>query len=158
MTADVILAKNLGQLVRDPFGQAPRVDEHQGAGVLVDQFDDSGVDFSPLFVRADGREITGGNLDLEVEVSLVADVNHRGFTGLGPATDKKIGSAIDRLLGGRESDALKPGGGQCFETFDAQRQVAASLVANQCMDFINDQRVDIGQRFPGLFGREHQVQ
>ena len=120
VTADVILAKNLGQLVSDPFGQAPGVDEHQGAGVLIDQFDDSRVDFCPLFVRADGREITGRDLDLEVEISLMADVDHRGLTGLGPSTNKKIGGAVDWLLGGRESDALEPGGGQCFETFDAQ--------------------------------------
>ena len=36
--------------------------------------------------------------------------------------------------------------------------MAAAFVTDQGVDFVDDHRVDIDQRFPGLFGRQHQVQ
>jgi hypothetical protein len=105
MCFDLTLAQFLGQLVREPFCQPPRVDEDQRGAMFVNQLDEPLVNFGPLLVHADGTEFCSRQLDREVERPRVADVEnaaggHPSVLGsvCGPGTNKKASGPLDRLL------------------------------------------------------------
>ena len=60
-------AMRSARLMRDPFGQPPRVDEHQRGAVFSGKRDDSVVDLVPHFIAGDGAEFAGGSLHRKVQ-------------------------------------------------------------------------------------------
>ena len=79
---DMAFSELLGELMREPLGQPPRVDEDQRGAVLPDQLDQPIVDLVPLFVHADRTEFRPRQLDSQVERSGVADVDDAATRGL----------------------------------------------------------------------------
>ena len=77
MAGDGLFAELLGQAKRDPLGQPPRVDEHQRAAVRLDQLRQPLIDFAPMLVRADGRQLLRRHFQAQVEIAGVADVDDR---------------------------------------------------------------------------------
>ncbi len=61
--------------MRHAFGHSPRVHKNQLTAMLVDQFDDAGVDLIPLLVHADRPEFTRRHFDCEVQFAAVADID-----------------------------------------------------------------------------------
>ncbi len=176
----------LGPIPRRPavdFGgeslrQAAAVDEEQGRAIVEHQAQQLGVDGRPdrtarsvVGVRGrlagdDGLLRTGHvlnrNDDLDVEVLLPRGIDdgHRtrrpAVVGRLTATEE-LGDCLERVLGGRETDALRGDRGEVGEPLQAQRQVGAALGPGDGVDLIDDDPAHRAQDLPGLRG-EHQVE
>jgi hypothetical protein len=137
-----------------PLRQPTRVDEHQRAAVRLNQFGQSAVGLGPLFVRADGGQFAGRDLDAQVELPQVPDVQHRAIRlAVGPDVfhaDQEAGNVVDGPLRGRQADPHRRQFAECLEPFQRQRQVRASLIASQGVDFVDDHRIHAAQRLAAL--------
>ena len=65
---DDVVAQPGAELVREPFGEPPGVDEHEGGAVLADQRGDAVEDVAHLLGGRDRFELAVGQLEREVEV------------------------------------------------------------------------------------------
>ena len=63
MTADLVLAQQLRQLMSDSLGHAPRIDEDQRAAVRVDEFHNASIDLPPMLVGTNRSQFEFWNLD-----------------------------------------------------------------------------------------------
>ena len=72
MGGDGLFAEPVGQLARDAFGHAPRVDEHQRRAVLRDELGQAGVDFPPHVLRHHRLERRSRNLQAQIALALMA--------------------------------------------------------------------------------------
>ena len=81
MTADFVLAQQLGQLMSDPLGHAPRVDEDQRAAVRVDEFDHASIDLPPMLVRTNRSEFEFRHFNRKIQVPRMPDINNRRRPG-----------------------------------------------------------------------------
>ncbi len=99
-----VVAEALAQLVREPLGQAARVDEHERGAVLPDQRGDAVEHVAHLLGRGDRLELALGQLEREVERALVAGVDDdRQRT----VADEQPADRLDRALGGRQPDPVR---------------------------------------------------
>ena len=163
MAADVFLAEDAAEPVRNPLSQPPRVDEDQSAAVRVDQLDNQITDLGPLLVRADGREFRRRNDDFQVEGPRVSNVDNPaqplpGARSEGTDSREEIGNSLDRLLRCRQADPLQWFPDVFFQPLQRQRQMRAAFVSDERVNFVDDHRVDSLQRLAASFGREQQVQ
>jgi hypothetical protein len=62
VSGNVFFAHALGELMRNAFGEAARVHEHQGRTVRVDELTMPLVNFVPHFVGGDGAQLGGWEL------------------------------------------------------------------------------------------------
>src|ERR1043166_4975374 len=74
------------------------------------------------------------------------------------SADQKPGDIFDRLLRGREADALQAAAGQVFQALQRQREVAAALVARQGVNLVYDHGPDAAQHLAGALRREDEVE
>ena len=166
----LVLPEALGQLVRHPLRHLARVDEDQGGAVMAGVLRDAVEDVRHLAAAHDGLELGGGQLDGDLEVAGVAAVDdHRGRTVL-VHTAEEPGDEIEGPLRRRQPDALEGAavlGHECVESFEAERQVAAPLVAGERVHLVDDHGPHTPQQRPrrgrgqeeveGLGGRDEQV-
>ena len=165
MRFDLSLAEFFGQLMREPFGQPPRVDEDQRRAVLVDQLDEPFVNFGPLLVHADGAQLGSRQLDRQVESARVADVENaarRSRLSHGRVrvsrSHQEAGRTLDRLLRRRQTNPLQGASNERFQPFNRERKVRAPLVADHRVDFVDNHGVDVFKRFAAAGGRQHQIE
>ena len=144
------------------LGQSPRVDENQRAAMRGDQLGQPGVDFGPLLVGANGRQLAGRHFDRQIElarVSLVDDAARRLSRRVDPiGADQKPGNALDRPLRGRKPDPHRRRLHSRARPFQRQAQVRAALVAGQGVNLVDDHRLDRAQQLAALVGRQQQIE
>ena len=99
---DDVVTQPLAELVREPFGEAARVHEHERRAVLATSVGDPVEHVAHLLGARDGFELTLGQLDGEVELALVAAVDDGGHR---PIADEQPGNGLDRPLRRRQADA-----------------------------------------------------
>ena len=139
MAGDLLFAHHAGQPGGDALGHLPGVDEHQRGAVFFDQLGDPLVNLIPLLVRTNGLQRRRGDFDGDIHLPAMAHVHQRAL----PANaDQEFGDFRQRLLRGREADTLE-WAGEGFEAFEGQRQMRATLVAGEGVDFIDDRRFDV---------------
>jgi hypothetical protein len=69
------LAEALAKVVGDTLREAAGIDEDEGGAVGTDQLGDPVVELAPLLPAGDGLEVGGRDLDVELDVALVAEVD-----------------------------------------------------------------------------------
>jgi len=144
MSSHLVLAEPLPQLVGDPFGHPPSVDEHEGRAVALHMLGDAVEDLPHLFGRGHRRELVVGELEGEVESALVPDVDDRAARGAvrvrpaGTGADEQPGDGVDRPLGGGEPDPLRRGGGDVMEPLEGEGEVRSSFVPRHRVDLVED--------------------
>ena len=138
-----VVAEALAQLVGQPLGQPPGVDEDQRGAVLADQGRDAVQHVAHLLGRRHRFQLALGQLEGEVEVALMPDVDHRRQ---GPVADQQPADGLDRALGGRQPDPHRPPVAQRLEPLEGEGQVGAPLVAGDGVDLVDDHRLDRAQR------------
>ena len=115
------------------------------ARVLGDAVEDVGE----LAAAHDGLELGRGKLNGDVEVAGVAAVHHDGGRALGVHAGEQAGHQVERALGGRQADALQPAtafGDEGVEALEAEREVAAPLVAGERVHLVDDDRAHAAQQ------------
>ena len=101
---DHVVAQPLAQLVREAFGQSPRVHEHERGAVLEHERRDAVEHVRHLLRARDRFELALRQFDREVErrwwpLSTIA--------GRGPIADEQPGDGLDRSLRSRESETVR---------------------------------------------------
>ena len=152
----LVLAQPLGQLVGHPLGHLARVDEDQGRAVVPGVLGDAVEDVGHLAAAHDGLELGGGQLDRHIEVAGVAAVDDHRRRAVVVHAREQARHQVERPLGGREADALETTAAlahQRVQPLEAQRQVAAPLVAGQRVHLVDDHRAHAAQQAPATRAR-----
>ena len=110
VAGDVLLTDALGQPVRDALGQRAGVDEDQRGPMLRDQLAEAVIDAVPQVVGGDRGERDVGRFDPELQLPLVAEVEHLAVEWLAVVVEpgEEGGDLVHRLLGGGEPDPHGP--------------------------------------------------
>ena len=66
MRQDRVFAQSFAKMMRDAFGEAARVDEHQCGAIFIRERGDAIVDLGPHFGAGDGAQFIAGNLDRDI--------------------------------------------------------------------------------------------
>ncbi len=90
--------------------------------MLADEDGDTVEDVAHLLARGHRLQLALGQLDGEVEVALVAGVDHRWRLGSAGAAEH-AGQDGDGPLGGRQADALGPTGGDVLQALEGEGEV-----------------------------------
>jgi hypothetical protein len=168
----VALGRDLVQPGRQPLGQPPRVGEHDGRLVLLDEVDDPRLDVRPdggraavaVLVEPDrGRHRGSDNVELvevghrddDAEIPLL--LAGRGDDLDRPAAAEEPGHLFDGPDRRRQPDALRRLLEQRVEPFERQGQVGAALAAGDRVHLVDDDGLDVPQRLARL-RREQQEQ
>ena len=157
----LVLAQALGQLVGHPLGHLARVDEDQRGAVVPGVLGDAVEDVGHLTAAHDGLELGRGQLDGHLEVAGVAAVDDHGGRAVVVHAREQAGHQVERPLRGREADALEMAaalGDQRVESLEAQRQVAAALVAGQRVHLVDDHGAHAAQQRPRRGGGQEEVE
>ena len=157
---DILFADPLGEPMRHPLGQRPRVDEDQRRAVLFDQLAQTIVDAVPEVVRGDRGERHIGRFDPELQLALVAQIENLAIArrAVLVQTGQERRDLVHRLLRRRKPDAGRAPLGDAIQPRQRERQVAAPLVAHHRVDFVHDHRFDGAQRLTAALGGEHQIE
>ena len=160
MARHMLLADPLGQPMRHPLRQRPRVDEDQRRAVLLDQLPQTVVDAVPQVVRGNRRKRHVGRLHPELQLALVPQIENLAVQRRAGVvqTGQKRRDLIHRLLRRRKPDASRAALGDAIQPRQRERQMAAPLVAHHRVDFIHDHRLHRAQRLAAALRREHQVE
>ncbi len=164
MSRDLAVAEPLAELMRDPLGHPPGVDEHERRPVPGYVPGDQVKDLRHLLGRGDRAELVSGQVKAEVELAAVTGVHDRAARRairLGAAvarSDQEPGHRLDRTLGGRQADPLHRLTGDVGQPLQRQGQVRASLVPGHGVDLVYDHRPGRLQHGPASLGREQQEQ
>src|SRR2546423_4050572 len=156
MRGHSVFSEALRKMMGNAFGEAPSVDENQCGRMLLGEFRDAVVDFAPHFIRGDGAEFAGGNFDGQVEFAAMADVHDLRLRSA--ATGQEVRDKFDRLLRGGESDARKLSLSKVIEALEREREVRATFIVGNGMDFIDDYGLDSLEDFATLCGGEQDVE
>ena len=151
-----LLAQPFPQLMRDPLGQLPRVDENQGRSVVGDVARDAVEDLVELISGQRRLELAVGQLQRQLEGPPVPHVDD-GWRLL-PLSNQQAGRRLHRLHRRRESDPDRWAIGDRLEPLERKREMRPALVASQGMDLIDDDSVNRRERAAGPLGRQVQVQ
>jgi hypothetical protein len=104
--SDVLGAEKLGQLVRHALGEPARVHHDERGPVGLDELDQAPVDLLPDFGRHHRFEGRAGDFHREIDSALVAAIDDCARRrGIG--ADQEARDFLDRLLCGRQPDALE---------------------------------------------------
>ena len=135
------LAEALGQVPGHPLGQPPGVDEHQRGAPLARQLGEPVVDQFPGLVAHHRLERHRRHFQGQVQGAAVADVDNRTVLPAG----KEARHRRQRLLRRGQADAHQRLGAQRLQAFQAQRQMAAALVARHRVDLVDDHAARAGE-------------
>ena len=174
--AVVAFVRELVEAQRQPLGEPAVVDEHDRRAVRLHEAQELRVDRRPDRLRAElrarvhllpvgrdrvrerrGRAELAHVLDrhdhLEVELLPRPGVDDRDR----PAAGDEAADLLDRPLGRGQPDALHRPVDERSQALDGDREVGPALDACNCVNLVEDQRLDTAQRVARLRG-EHQVQ
>ena len=155
----------------EPFGQPPRVREHDGGAVRLDEVEHAFLDVRPDrgAAFAAGRRagvVTVGLAELrhvldrddhgEVPLLAVLRLDDRDLA----ATGEERRHLVDRAHGGGQTDALCNGLADLLaegvEPLEGHGQVRAALGAGDGVHLVDDHGVDATQRLPRLRGQQQE--
>src|SRR5579883_186649 len=152
MREDGVRAETFRKMMRDAFGEAPRVDKDECGAIFAGQPGDAVVDFVPHFIAGDGAEFVAGDFDGELHLALVADLDDFRFGA------EKLSDFFDRADSGGEADFLERAAGQSFETRNGESEMRASFVAGDGVNLVEDQSFHGAQHFASAFRSKKYVQ
>ena len=153
-----VLADALRKPRRDALRHFARVDEHERRAVLLDELRHAREDLAPRLRRADGLQRRSGQLQREVEFAPVPRVDDRARA---VGSDEQRRRVFDGLLRRGQSDALQGAAvlpHESIEPLHREREVAATLVACERMDLVDDQRAHGRELFAAASRGEKQVE
>ena len=152
-----VVAQPLAELVGEPLGQPPGVDEHERGAVLAHQLGDAVDHVAHLLGRRHGLELALGQLEGQVERRW-CPVSTMAHGAGAPAPHSRRGDVLDGPLGGRQADALGPLAAGVLEPLERERQVRAPLVAGHGVDLVDDDRLDRAEHGPAPGGGDQEVE
>ncbi len=158
------LAEPFAELVGDPLGHAPGVDEDQGGPVAGDVGRDQVQDLRHLIRGGDRAEFVVGHLQGQVQPPAVPGVHDRAarrpvrVVAVRSGPDQQPGHRLDRPLGGGQADPLDRLLRHVGQSFQGQGQVGASLVRRDRVDLVHDDGAHAAQHGPAPLGRHHEVE
>ncbi len=152
---DRVLADQARELGGDALGHLAGVDEDERRAVCSHELGHAGVDLLPLLVGADRREGGRRDLDAEIERAESPGVDQRA-RAIGP--DQKPADAIERLLCGREADALDRPPDETLQPLEREGEVAAALVPSQGVDLVHDDGSNRRKHLPAAGAAEQDVE
>ena len=181
---DRFLSEPVGQPGCEAFRHPARVDEDEGRLVGLDRLGQALVDLRPHLVRHHRFHGRGRHLDGEVHGAPVAFVDD-GAAGLAGepgcgirrmgrpvsrfriraparvpplAPQQKARDLADRLLGGRQPDALQRPARHVPEALQTERQVRSPARIDHGMDLVHDHRAHGAEHRPAALGGQEQVE
>src|SRR5664280_1795622 len=122
---------------------------------IADEVRDARVDLLPLLVRADGRERRRRHLDPEVQRAERAGVDERAFA---PTADQEAADLVERLLRRREAHPLNGPAGEMLEALERESEMTASLVADERVNLVDDDRRDRPENLPAALARQEEIE
>ena len=161
MGGDRVVAQALGQLARHALAHAAGVDEDERGPVRADEAREPVVDLAPDLVGHDRFERRVRRLDREVARPLMSGVDDRDLgrrLAVRRRADQQAGDLGDRILRGREPDALQPVAAERGQAFERKREMRATLVRRDRVDLVDDHRPRRRQHLAPGFGAEQHVQ
>ena len=132
------------QLVGDPFGHAPGVDEHQRGPVPADVLRDPVQDLRHLLAGGHRAQLVVGNLQRQVQLPAVPGIHDRaprrpvGVVAVLARAHQQTGDRRNRPHGGRQPHPLHRPPRDVREPLQGQGQVRAALVRGDGMDLVHD--------------------
>ena len=139
----LLVGEALGQLVGHPLGHLAGVDEHEGGAVVPGVLRDAVEDVGHLAAAHHRLELGGGQLDRHLEIAGVTAVDDDGRRAALVHAREQPRHEVERALRRREPDALQAAaalGHERIEPLEAQREVAAALVAGERVHLVDDHR------------------
>ena len=164
MSGHPVAAHALGEQMRQPLGEPPRVDEDERGAMLADMRGDRVEDLAPLLVRDHGLQFAPRQLDGEVERAPVAEIRdpalRRAAGGRPPVAgaDEEAGDALDGALRRREPNTLGAPRAECVQPLERQHEMGAAFVPRHRVDLVHDHGAHPAQRLPALRRGDEQVQ
>ncbi len=166
MGLDAVLPEALSQLVGDPLGHPPGVDEHEGRPVLLYVSCDPFEHGRHLLEGRHGAELVVGELDGNVEPALMADVDdHAAGRAAGqgpvrPGTHQQPGDRPYRPLGCRQAnpDRSLVRRDHAVQSLQAESEVRAALVTGQRVDLVDDHGPHRREHLPASCRGEQEIE
>ncbi len=150
---DDVVAEPLAELVGEPLREPAGVHEHERGVVLADELGDLVEDVVHLLGRRHRLELAVRQLELEVQVALVAGVDDRGQRTV---ADEQPGHRLDRALRGREPDAGRAVVAERLEPLEGEREVRAALVPRDRVDLVHDHGLGGAHQLAAALARDEQ--
>src|ERR1017187_5113871 len=166
MGLDAVVAEALSQLMSDPLGHSPGVDEHEGRPVLLYVRCDPFQHRRHLLEGRHGAELVVRELDGNVEPALMADVDDDAAglaAGQGPVlpgTYQQPGNRRYRPLCCREADPDRSlvRRDQAVQSLQAKSEVRAALVPGQRVDLVDDHGPHRREHLPAACRGEEEIE
>ena len=158
-----IVAQALAQVAGQPFGEAPRVHEHERRPVFPDEAGEPLVILLPDLGRHHRFERRARQLDGQIERAAVAFVDDRAIAGAAAAVRRRVtgqerGDGFDRRLCRREADALERRCRDLLEPLEGQREVRAAAGVDDRVNLVDDDRLDGPEHRPAALAGQQQEQ
>ena len=144
MRSDHLCTQPLGQVAGGALGQAPRVDEHQRGAMLASQCREAVVDQRPGIVAHHRLQRHRRHFQRQVAGAAMADIDDLARS---LDADQKTRHRIDRLLRRRQADPHQRPIAERFQSLQRQRQMAATLVAGNGVNLVDNHALHIGEHF-----------
>ncbi len=157
-------AQQFAQLVGDPLGHAPGVDEYQRGPVPAHVPGDQVKELRHLPGRGHRAELVVGQLQGQVEVPAVPGIHDGAPRGavrvvaVLPRADQQPGDVLDRALGRGQPHPLHRSGCDVRQPLQRQGQVRAALVRRDGVDLIHDHRLGAAQHGPAPLRGDQEIQ
>ena len=159
-----LVAEPFAQLVGDPLGHAPGVDEHQRGPVAGHVARDQVQDLGHLLGGGDRAELVVGQLQGEVQLPAVAGIDDRAagrpvrVVAVRSGADQQPGDGLDRPLGGGQAHPLHRLLRDVRQPLQGEGQVRAALVPRDRVDLVHDHRPGAAQHGPAPLRGHQQVE
>ena len=159
-----LVAEPLAQLVGDPLGHAPGVDEHQRGPVAGHVPRDHVQDLRHLLPGGDRAELVVGQFQGEVQLPAVAGIHDRApgrpvrVVPVGSRADQQPGDGLDRPLGRGQPHPLHRLRRDVRQPLQGQGQVRAPLVPGDRVDLVHDHGPRAAQHGPAPLRGQQQVE
>ena len=159
-----LIAEPFAQLVGDPLGHAPGVDEHQRGPVAGHVTGDQVQDLGHLPGGGHRAELVVGQLQGEVQLPAVAGIHDRApgrpvrVVAVLAGADQQPGDGLDRPLGGGQAHPLHRLLRDVRQPLQGEGQVRAALVPGDRVDLVHDDRPGAAEHGPAPLRGHQQVQ
>src|SRR4029077_9233089 len=147
MRCHVLLSKQVREVAYHTLGQPARVDENEGRSVFSDQIGQPLIELIPDLCGHHCFEGGIGHFQCQIAGATVSGIyDHGSIRTPACGAYQKPRDFLDRLLRGREADALQTIAAEASKALKGKCQMAAALVRCQRVNLVHD-------HCPG--GREH---
>src|SRR5262245_52522687 len=120
--ANLVVSEPVPEMTADPLSHAACIDEDQRSTMFQDEGFQPFVNLLPDFNRHHRLKRRLWNFNSQIQSAPMAAVNNAALrcavAGHASTTHQKASYFFDRPLCGRQTDALQPAPGECFQPFD----------------------------------------